>query len=92
MQLGVMVEGQEGLTSSRWRQIMACVEALGFESLWRSDHFMSLIDGSRESLETWVALTLAATETTRLRFGPLVCPSPFGTPRCWRGWLRRSTP
>src|SRR5919109_5494988 len=80
MKLGVMVEGQEGLTCSRWRQIMACVEELGFESLWRSDHFMSLVDGDRESLETWVALTLAATETTRLRFGPLVCPITFRHP------------
>jgi F420-dependent oxidoreductase-like protein len=80
MELGVMVEGQEGLTWDRWRQIAACVEALGFESLWRSDHFMSLVDGARESLETWVALTLTAAETTRLRFGPLVCPITFRHP------------
>jgi F420-dependent oxidoreductase-like protein len=80
MELGVMVEGQEGLTWDGWRQIMACVEALGFESLWRSDHFMSLVDGTRESLETWVALTLTAAETTRLRFGPLVCPITFRHP------------
>lgn len=80
MHLGVMIEGQEGLTCERWRQIMACVEALGFESLWRSDHFMSLVDSDRESLETWVALTLTAAETTRLRFGPLVCPITFRHP------------
>jgi F420-dependent oxidoreductase-like protein len=80
MELGVMVEGQEGLTWDGWRQIMACVEALGFESLWRSDHFMSLVDNNRESLETWVALTLTAAETTRLRFGPLVCPITFRHP------------
>jgi F420-dependent oxidoreductase-like protein len=80
MQLGVMIEGQEGLTWERWRQIMARVEALGFESLWRSDHFMSIVDGDRESLETWVALTLTAAETTRLRFGPLVCPMTFRHP------------
>jgi F420-dependent oxidoreductase-like protein len=80
MQLGVMIEGQEGLTWERWRQIMACVEALGFESLWRSDHFMSLVDADRDSLETWVALTLTAAETTRLRFGPLVCPITFRHP------------
>src|ERR671931_1724030 len=80
MQLGVMIEGQEGLTWDRWRQIMACVEELGFESLWRSDHFMSLVDNDRESLETWVALTLTAAETTRLRFGPLVCPITFRHP------------
>jgi F420-dependent oxidoreductase-like protein len=80
MQLGVMLEGQEGLTWERWRRTMASAEALGFESLWRSDHFTSPLDSSRESLETWVALTVAATQTTRLRFGPLVCPITFRHP------------
>jgi alkanesulfonate monooxygenase SsuD/methylene tetrahydromethanopterin reductase-like flavin-dependent oxidoreductase (luciferase family) len=41
---------------------------------------MSLVDADRESLETWVALTLTAAETTRLRFGPLVCPITFRHP------------
>src|SRR5215467_12866469 len=80
MKLGVMLEGQEGLTWALWRQIMARVEELGFESLWRSDHFMSLVDSRRDTLETWVALTLAAAETTRLRFGSLVCPMTFRHP------------
>ena len=33
MKLGVMLEGQEGLTWDLWRRIMARVEELGFESL-----------------------------------------------------------
>ena len=80
MHLGVMLEGQEGLTWDLWRRIMARVEELGFESLWRSDHFMSLVDSNRDVLETWVALTLIAAETTRLRFGSLVCPMTFRHP------------
>ena len=80
MKLGVMIEGQEGLTWERWRAIMARVEELGYESLWRSDHFISLFGADRESLETWVALTLTAVETTRLRFGPLVCAMTFRHP------------
>jgi F420-dependent oxidoreductase-like protein len=80
MKLGVMLEGQEGLTWNLWRQIMARVEELGFESLWRSDHFMSIVDSNRDVLETWVALTLTAVETTRLRFGSLVCPMTFRHP------------
>ena len=80
MKLGVMLEGQEGLTWDLWRRIMARVEELGFESLWRSDHFMSLVDSNRDVLETWVALTLIAAETTRLRFGSLVCPMTFRHP------------
>ncbi len=80
MKLGVMLEGQEGLTWDLWRRIMARVEELGFESLWRSDHFMSIVDSNRDVLETWVALTLTAAETTRLRFGSLVCPMTFRHP------------
>ena len=49
MQLGVMVEGQEGLTWAAWRAILARAEALGFESVWRSDHFCSRLDPRREA-------------------------------------------
>ena len=80
MKLGVMLEGQEGLTWDLWRRIMARVEELGFESLWRSDHFMSWWTAAVTSIETWVALTLTAAETTRLRFGSLVCPMTFRHP------------
>ena len=80
MQLGVMLEGQDGLTWDLWRRIMARVEELGFESLWCSDHFMSIVDSNRDVLETWMALTLTAAETTRLRFGSLVCPMTFRHP------------
>ena len=80
MKLGVILEGQEGVSWDLWRQLMARVEALGFESLWRSDHFMSMEDSSRDALETWVALALTAAETTHLRFGPLVCPMTFRHP------------
>ena len=43
-------------------------------------HFMSLVDSNRDTLETWVALTLTAAETTRLRFGSLVCLMTFRHP------------
>ena len=39
---GIMIEGQEGLTWDRWRRIAETVDALGFESLCRSDHLFSL--------------------------------------------------
>lgn len=80
MKLGVMVEGQENLTWDRWRRLIVLAEELGFESIWRSDHLLSLIDATRDSLETWVALTLAAAESTRLIFGPLVSPITFRHP------------
>jgi F420-dependent oxidoreductase-like protein len=80
MKLGVMIEAQQGLTWERWRRIMGRVEELGFESLWRSDHFMPLAGDQADALETWVALTLTAAETSRLTFGPLVCSMTFRHP------------
>ena len=40
MDLGVMIEGQEGLGWELWRRIVRVTEDAGFESLWRSDHFL----------------------------------------------------
>jgi F420-dependent oxidoreductase-like protein len=80
MQLGVLVEAEVDLTWDRWRCVMARVEALGYDSLWLSDHCLSLQVPDRQALETWVALTLVAAETTRLRFGPLVSPITFRHP------------
>lgn len=81
MKLGVMIEGQEGLTWERWRRIMRTTEDLGYESLWRSDHFFSLSGHpERNCIETWVSLTVAATETQRVRFGALVSSMTFRHP------------
>ncbi|MGE0544708.1 MAG: LLM class F420-dependent oxidoreductase [Dehalococcoidia bacterium] len=80
MKLGIMIEGQEGLTLERWRRIGGVVEDLGFESLWRSDHFMSLMGGTRDAPETWATLVQTALETRRIRFGPLVSPMTFRHP------------
>ena len=81
MDLGVMIEGQEGLTWDRWRRIMRATEDLGFESLWRSDHFFSLSGPhDRPALETFLSFVLVATETSRIRFGPLVSSATFRHP------------
>jgi F420-dependent oxidoreductase-like protein len=79
--VGIMIEGQEGLTWNRWRRIAEAVERLGFESLWRSDHLFSLFDvPDRPGLDTWASLTALAMMTRRIRFGPLVCPMTFRHP------------
>lgn len=81
MDLGVMIEGQEGLTWDRWRRIMRATEDLGFESLWRSDHFFSLSGPhERPALETFLSFVLVATETSRIRFGSLVASATFRHP------------
>lgn len=79
--VGVMIEGQEHLTWDDWRGLARRVEDLGFESLWRSDHFHSLVGSyDREALETWTSLSILGRETRRIRFGTLVCSVTFRHP------------
>ncbi len=81
MRIGIMIEGQEGIGWEQWRDIVRWTEELGFESLWRSDHFFSLGGPrDRDSLETMVSLAYAAEHTSRLSFGPLVCSMTFRHP------------
>jgi F420-dependent oxidoreductase-like protein len=80
MRIGVMIEGQEGLTWDHWFRIAERVETLGLDSLWRSDHFFSSSHRTAPSLEAWVSLTALAQRTRRLRFGPLVSPVTFRHP------------
>ena len=78
MDIGLMVEGQNGLTWERWLHILAMAERLGFPSLFRSDHYF--IGSQRSSIEAYLSLAVAARETRRLRFGPLVTPVTFREP------------
>ena len=81
MKVGIMIEGQEGLTWERWFRLAQTAEDLGYESLCRSDHLTGLGGASkRPSLETWTSLTALATRTRRIRFGPLVSPLTFYHP------------
>ena len=78
MDIGLMVEGQNGLTWERWIHIYQLAERLGFPSLFRSDHYF--IGTQRESLDTFTSLALAARETKSIRLGPLVSPISFRSP------------
>jgi F420-dependent oxidoreductase-like protein len=81
VKIGIMLDPQEGMPWERWRHLVALVEALGFESLWRSDHVTSLVgQPQRATLEAWTSLTYVATATTRLRFSTLVSPITFRHP------------
>jgi F420-dependent oxidoreductase-like protein len=80
MRLGLMIEGQEGLTWERWFKIADTVEAAGLDSLWRSDHFSSWAHPATPSLECWVSLTELALRSKRIEFGPLVSPMTFRHP------------
>lgn len=77
--IGLMIEGQWGLTWARWRRLLKTAEDLGFQCVFRSDHY-TIGPPEQDSLETWVSLTDAASQTTRIEFGPLVCPTTFRHP------------
>lgn len=81
MRVGIMIEGQEGLTWERWFRLADAAEEMGFESLVRSDHLTGLTGHpERASLETWTSLTALALRTRRIRFGPIVSPLTFYHP------------
>ena len=93
--LGIMIEGQEGLSWDRWRAICADVERLGFASLRRSEHLISLMGpetSDRDCIDCWTSLALAAEWTKRIQFGPMVSPMTFRhAGRPGQAWRPRST-
>lgn len=78
MQIGLMVEGQNGLTWERWSHILALAERLRFPTVFRSDHYF--IGQQQDSLEAYLSFVMAARETKTIRFGPLVSPITFRSP------------
>jgi F420-dependent oxidoreductase-like protein len=79
-QIGLMLEGQDGLNWERWQRILQAAEELGFQCVFRSDHFTNAAPPEKDSLECWVSLTYAASHTKRIEFGPLVSPTTFRHP------------
>lgn len=77
-QIGIMIEGQEGLNWERWRKICHDVDKLGFASLRRSDHLISLMrHPERDCIECWESLALAAEWTKKIEIAPMVSPITF---------------
>ena len=80
LEIAIMIEGQNGLTWTRWQKIARLVEEAGFVGLFRSDHFTNSNPPDIESLELWTSLTWLASHTERIEFGPLVTPFSFRHP------------
>ena len=79
-QIGIMIEGQDGLNWPRWQRLLRTAEDCGYQSVFRSDHFTNADGADKDSLELWVSLAYAATHTKTLEFGPLVAPITFRHP------------
>ncbi|MCL4560035.1 MAG: TIGR03560 family F420-dependent LLM class oxidoreductase [Chloroflexi bacterium] len=80
LKVSINVEGQMGLTWPRWKQIVESVEELGFDGLFRSDHFTNKQPPDMDSLDLWVSLVWLADHTQRIHFGSLVSPVSFRHP------------
>lgn len=77
--IGLMIEGQWGLTWARWARLLDAAESMGLDCVFRSDHF-TIGPPDENSLETFISLTYAADHTRRIEFGPLVAPTTFRHP------------
>ncbi|HRA30719.1 MAG: TIGR03560 family F420-dependent LLM class oxidoreductase [Thermomicrobiales bacterium] len=81
VRLGIMIEGQEGLTWERWQRIVRAGEDFGYDSVWRSDHLYSVMaEVYRPTLALVPSLTAAAIWSERVELGALVSPTTFRHP------------
>jgi F420-dependent oxidoreductase-like protein len=80
MDIGLMVEGQNGLAWEQWLHHLQLAERLGLASVHRSDHYFIQAAQQQSSIEAYLSLAVAAVETERVRFGPLVSPVTFRRP------------
>lgn len=81
MLLSVMIEGQEGVTWPHWLALAATTQRLGYTGLYRSDHYLSVVDKrERGALDAWGTICALAPVTERIRLGTIVSPTSFRHP------------
>ena len=81
MRFAFMVDPQEGLHYAGMLELAQAAEAAGFESFFRSDHWLSHQgDPHRHTTDAWVTIGGLARETSRIRLGTMVSPVTFRLP------------
>ena len=82
MRLRIFTEPQQGASYATLRRVAQAAERLGFDAFFRSDHYLSMGDGSGlpGPTDAWVTLAALAVETSRIRLGTLVSPVTFRLP------------
>ena len=81
MRVCLMIEGQEDVTWEDWKALADAAERGGFDALFRSDHYLSLMgQEQRVAMDAWATLSALAATTERIRLGTLVSPATFRHP------------
>jgi F420-dependent oxidoreductase-like protein len=81
VRIGLMIEGQEDVTWEQWVALARACEDHGIESLFRSDHYVSVAGRhERGAHDAWATLASLGAITSRLRLGTLVSPATFRHP------------
>jgi F420-dependent oxidoreductase-like protein len=81
MKVALMIEGQEGVTWEQWCAIADACEQHGIDTLFRSDHYISMGDeAANVAHDAWTTIAALAARTSRLRLGTLVSPVTFRAP------------
>lgn len=81
LEIGLNIEGQEGVSWPQWVDLAEVAEEHGFAALYRSDHYLSEQNGSgRGALDAWGTICGLAAKTARIRLGTLVSPVTFRHP------------
>src|SRR5262245_2657849 len=80
--LRIFIEPQMGATYDDQLAMAREAEALGFDAFFRSDHYLTMGEGTGEPgpTDSWVTLGALARETERIRLGTMVTAATFRHP------------
>ncbi|WP_304455519.1 LLM class F420-dependent oxidoreductase [Nocardiopsis sp. YSL2] len=83
MRLRIFLEPQQGATYEDQLAVARAAEDLGFDALFRSDHYLHMgdhTDGLPGPTDAWITLAGLARETSRIRLGTLMTAATFRYP------------
>ncbi|WP_150240792.1 LLM class F420-dependent oxidoreductase [Nocardiopsis quinghaiensis] len=83
MRLRIFLEPQQGATYEDQLAVARAVEDLGFDALFRSDHYLRMgdhVSGLPGPTDAWITLAGLARDTSRIRLGTLMSAATFRYP------------
>ncbi len=81
MKIGIVIEGQMGLTYAQQLALAQRAESLGFDAFYRTDHYESFPGPADQATsDAWSVLAGLARETKTIALGTLVSPVTFRYP------------